>query len=86
MYASDPRNDINGKRMWPGDTCVMARPAGYKSNSAMLEMVQIVRFTDKGVTVWPKGGSQAFNTPYRQDKFMIVSRGPIKVSDVGKSP
>lgn len=68
------REDLNGDPFVAGDRLVISRPWG--TNSSRLEVVRVVKFTEKGVTTelerepanrWE---ARVFNTPYRKEKFL----------------
>lgn len=73
MRTPKEKTDLVGNMISEGQLVIMARPSAYKTAGGRLEVVQIVKFTEHGVTVKSlHGDEKSFNTPFRSDKFFVL--------------
>jgi len=81
--AENPRIDLAGNVMSPGDKVVFAGPEKTwgRSSAARLMVGKIVRFTEHSVTLETKikrdsWSMDVMSTPYRPTKFLLVDSVP----------
>ena len=80
--AENPRIDLAGNVMKPGDLVIFSAPVPLAAAATQLAIGKVVRFTEHGVTIDHVKGkrnswsAEVFNTPYRPEKFLRVDSVP----------